>query len=253
MTSAREVTELLNQWAGGDQAAGERVLPLVYGELRRIARRSMKRQGSSHAPECGNARAAESRAPNSLGSRRGPHGGGARGRECTDSIAAPAPRRTGPLGVHALNSFADSATSPALSPDGRMLAFIQGEHTFGGPGQIYVKLLPNGEPVQLTHDDLNKRGSPKFSPDGARLAYAAFKPGSTWDTWVVPVLAGQPRLFLANRYGPPGVSWSPDGKFLYLNLQGSIYAIPLRPGQMLPIPASGFNRRKMWLPCRARG
>jgi eukaryotic-like serine/threonine-protein kinase len=152
-----------------------------------------------------------------------------------------------------LTSFADSATSPALSPDGRMLAFIRGEHTFGGPGQIYVKLLPNGEPVQLTHDDLNKRGSPKFSPGGARLAYAAFKPGSTWDTWVVPVLAGQPRLFLANRYGPPGVSWSPDGKFLYLNLQGSIYAIPLRPGQMLPIPASGFNRRKMWLPCRARG
>jgi RNA polymerase sigma factor (TIGR02999 family) len=48
MTSAREVTELLNRWAAGDQAAGERVLPLVYGELRRIARRSMKRRGSSH-------------------------------------------------------------------------------------------------------------------------------------------------------------------------------------------------------------
>ncbi len=48
MTSTREVTKLLNRWAGGDQAAGERVLPLVYGELRRIARRSMKRQGPSH-------------------------------------------------------------------------------------------------------------------------------------------------------------------------------------------------------------
>jgi len=46
--SAQEVTELLNQWAGGDQAAGQKVLPLVYRELRRIARRSMKRQGASH-------------------------------------------------------------------------------------------------------------------------------------------------------------------------------------------------------------
>jgi RNA polymerase sigma factor (TIGR02999 family) len=47
-TSAQEVTELLNQWAGGDEAAGEKVLPLVYGELRRIAKRSMKRRGPSH-------------------------------------------------------------------------------------------------------------------------------------------------------------------------------------------------------------
>src|SRR5205823_10432604 len=65
-----------------------------------------------------------------------------------------------------LTNFADSATSPALSPDGRMLAFIRSEYTFGGPGQIYVKLLPDGEPVQLTDDNLYKRGSPKFSPDG---------------------------------------------------------------------------------------
>jgi RNA polymerase sigma factor (TIGR02999 family) len=46
--SAQEVTALLNQWASGDQAAGDKALPLVYGELRRIARRSMNRQGPSH-------------------------------------------------------------------------------------------------------------------------------------------------------------------------------------------------------------
>ena len=53
-----------------------------------------------------------------------------------------------------LTNFADSAVQPALSPDGRMLTFIRGsEPTLGGPGQIYVKLLPDGEPVQLTKDD----------------------------------------------------------------------------------------------------
>src|SRR5437588_10242726 len=46
--SVKEVTQLLNQWAGGDQGAGEKVLPLVYAELRRIARRSIKRRGPSH-------------------------------------------------------------------------------------------------------------------------------------------------------------------------------------------------------------
>src|SRR5262245_19692786 len=46
-----------------------------------------------------------------------------------------------------LTSFADSAMSPTLSPDGRMLAFIRGESEFGGgPAEIYVKLLPDGEP-----------------------------------------------------------------------------------------------------------
>jgi eukaryotic-like serine/threonine-protein kinase len=108
-----------------------------------------------------------------------------------------------------LTSFADSATSPALSPDGRMLAFIRSEYTFGGPGQIYVKLLPDGEPVQLTHDDLYKRGSPKFSRDGSLIAYAASKPGSGWDTWVVPALGGEPRLFLTNASGLTWIEGEP--------------------------------------------
>jgi len=99
-----------------------------------------------------------------------------------------------------LTNFADSATSPALSPDGRMLAFIRGESTFLGPGQIYVKLLPSGEPLQLTRDDHQKMG-PKFSPDGARITYTATDAEARWNTWVVPVLGGQPSLLLTNAEG----------------------------------------------------
>ena len=37
------------------------------------------------------------------------------------------------------------------------------------------------------------------------------------------------------------MSWTPDGRFLYLKFEASMYAIPLQPGQVLPpIPASGF-------------
>jgi len=110
-----------------------------------------------------------------------------------------------------LTNFADSAVSPALSPDGRMLTFIRGESTFFGPGQVYVKLLPDGEPVQLTNDGLYKM-SPKFSPDGARIGYStgltdvAGTTGTpdvatTMDTWIVPVLGGQPRRLLTNAEG----------------------------------------------------
>ena len=31
-----EVTELLRAWRGGDATAGERVLPMIYAELRRL-------------------------------------------------------------------------------------------------------------------------------------------------------------------------------------------------------------------------
>ena len=108
-----------------------------------------------------------------------------------------------------LTSFAESATSPAISPDGRYLAFILGESTFFGPGQIFVKTLPGGEPVQLTHDELFKMG-PKFSADGSHITYTTFS-GSSWDTWSVPVLGRQaPRLVLENA---EGLTWigTPDG------------------------------------------
>jgi len=41
------------------------------------------------------------------------------------------------------------------------------------------------------------------------------------------------------------VNWSPDGAFLYLNFEGSVYSIPLQPGEPLPpIPPSGFRTDK---------
>ena len=119
-----------------------------------------------------------------------------------------------------LTNFADSATSPTLSPDGRMLAFIRGESTFIGPGQIYVKRLPDGESVQLTNDKLLKM-SPKFSPDGVRVAYSVHQVPKKWDMWVVPVRRGDPRLFLQNA---EGLTWigagSDEPRLLYSEMTG---------------------------------
>jgi serine/threonine protein kinase/WD40 repeat protein len=108
-----------------------------------------------------------------------------------------------------ITNFADSVSQPALSPDGRMLCFLRGPSTFNGPGQVYIKLLPSGEPVQLTHDDAWKM-SPIFSPDGSRIAYTVTKPGA-WDTWAVPVLGGESRLWLPNA---SGLVWIGKSKLL---------------------------------------
>jgi eukaryotic-like serine/threonine-protein kinase len=115
-----------------------------------------------------------------------------------------------------LTFFTDSAVYPALSPDGRMLTFVRGDDAFFGKGQVYVKLLPDGDPAQLTRDDLMKLG-PVFSPDGSRIAYGAAEP---WNTWLVPVIGGEPRLLLPNS---SALSWIDGGKRLLFSeiAQGS--------------------------------
>jgi RNA polymerase sigma factor (TIGR02999 family) len=42
------ITQLLNEWGNGDQAALDRLMPLVYAELRRMARRHMNQQHPGH-------------------------------------------------------------------------------------------------------------------------------------------------------------------------------------------------------------
>lgn len=48
MTSSQEVTQLLLAWSEGDQSAFEKLMPLVYEELRRVARRYMRRERAGH-------------------------------------------------------------------------------------------------------------------------------------------------------------------------------------------------------------
>jgi RNA polymerase sigma factor (TIGR02999 family) len=45
---AQDVTGLLLAWGRGDQSAAERLVPVVYEELRRHAERAMRREGVEH-------------------------------------------------------------------------------------------------------------------------------------------------------------------------------------------------------------
>ena len=47
-SDSAEVTGLLKAWTGGDQAALDRLMPIVYEELRRIARRYMRNERSGN-------------------------------------------------------------------------------------------------------------------------------------------------------------------------------------------------------------
>ena len=92
------------------------------------------------------------------------------------------------------------------------------------------------------------------SPDGRWVAAAEGpKPENREVLEVYPVDGGSPR-FVCRCYPPPSfdngpepplMSWSPNGRFLYLRLEGSTYAIPLKPGVSLPtLTDSGFKSKR---------
>ena len=123
-----------------------------------------------------------------------------------------------------LTDFNDSAIHPAVSPDGRMVTFVRGGFFGTSSGgqttvQIYVKVLPNGESMQLTRDPFQKE-QPVFSPDGSRIVYAAVMPGFKWDSWQVPALGGAPRPFLPNA---SGLVWLDDQRLLYSEIMSGIH------------------------------
>ena len=113
-----------------------------------------------------------------------------------------------------LTDFTDSATAPAISPDGRLIAFIRGGGWFLSRGQIFVKQLPDGEPRQLTSDREMKL-APVFTPDSARVAYT--RAGAAgWSTWTVPVMGGEPTQLLTNA---SGLIWLAPSRVMFSELR----------------------------------
>ncbi len=51
MSEPSEITRILRQWNGGDEAAKEKLMPFVYDELKRQARMLMSKERSDHTLE----------------------------------------------------------------------------------------------------------------------------------------------------------------------------------------------------------
>ena len=152
-----------------------------------------------------------------------------------------------PLDYVPLTDVADSATAPALSPDGRLLAFIRNGQAFLSRGQIWLKRLPDGEPIQLTHES-GPIFAPTFTSDGTRVAYSVVTADTStfsWDTFTVPITGGEPELLLPNA---SGLSYIGPHEVMYSEFHGV--------GVHLALATSLEDRaqhREIYLPAHERG
>lgn len=141
-----------------------------------------------------------------------------------------------------ITDFTDSAVAPAVSPDGRMVAFIRGDDSFLSTDQIYLKMLPDGEAKRLTNDSRPKYGL-AFSPDGSEIAYTVLDP-PVFATYTVSVLGGESHLLLTNA---AGLVWLDQHQLLFSQIRSGIHL------GVVTASATREGLREIYFPAHERG
>lgn len=124
---------------------------------------------------------------------------------------------------------------PRYSPDGRRIAFEAptGVNSgFSASEAIWVANSNGSNPVQLTSFGNAWAGSPRWSPDGQKIAFDCNAAGN-WDIYVINSEGGKPVRLTMSLADDTKPSWSRDGKRIYFssNRTGTF--------QIWKIPAGG--------------
>jgi dipeptidyl aminopeptidase/acylaminoacyl peptidase len=104
---------------------------------------------------------------------------------------------------------------PQVSPDGRWIAYVvtvYDKAKNSSNSDLWILPVTGGEPRQLTASEKSDN-TPRWSPDGRRLAFISTRDGSA-QVWLINVDGGEARKVTKLSTEASGVLWSPDGKYL---------------------------------------
>ena len=146
----------------------------------------------------------------------------------------------------------------AVSRDGHFVAFLSDRD---GPMDVWVTQAGSGEFHNLTHGSVPELVNPSvrtlgFSPDGSLVTFWARKAGGTSggdiSVWAVPILGGEPRLYLE---GVAEFDWSHDGSRLAYHTPGPgdpLYvtngSLHSESGPIFTAPAGLHSHFPLWAP-----
>lgn len=123
--------------------------------------------------------------------------------------------------VKPLTEFVDSTDSPALSPDGKTLAFYWTKPDYSS--WIFLRPIGGGQPISFAGSD-DKEGSPalpRWSPDGGKIAFLRYYCSQCNSQLFVKNSPRGAERALGEVCMSP-VAWTPDGRFLIASTPGSL-------------------------------
>jgi len=117
------------------------------------------------------------------------------------------PRRTAPedFALTQLTYDSGSTTEPAISPDGKLVAYTS-DRTGEGNRDIWVQNIATGDRARLAADPADD-DEPSFSPDGSKVVFRSDRDGG--GIYTVAILGGELKLIAKRGRGP---RFSPDGQ-----------------------------------------
>jgi Tol biopolymer transport system component len=187
-----------------------------------------------------------------------------------------------PVGGGAAEKVIDNARSAVFSPEGNQIAFLRfNGDTFGSA--LWIANSDGSDPKRLLADDAFLYvSSPRFSPDGGWILFAAAGPpykalptgsrlrnapcepqilcmlaqpafahGLPWDLWVVSVDGKHFHQLTLFGFDSPTAAWSRDGKAIGIFGASGIYILDLeRRGLSQFTSAGGHGGFDWWMPTK---